>query len=124
MAWVDEKGYTRLSLDGKDVFYHRLVWEVTNGKIPEGMMVDHINGNVRDNHWSNLRLATRAENGRNRVIKPMTNIRQRKNKYEVRFRYEGKEVWVGLFDTVEEAQKVRDIKRLELYGEFNGRREE
>ena len=126
MSWVDGKGYTKLRLDGKVVFFHRLVWEMANGKIPSGMMVDHINGNVQDNHFSNLRLATRAENGRNRVVKPMTNIRKRvgKNKWEVRFMYHGKELWLGLFNTLEEAQKVRDSKRIELYGEFNGRKEE
>ena len=123
MSWVDSKGYLKLNINGKAVFYHRLVWEMEHGKIPDGMMVDHINGNISDNHWSNLRLATRAENGRNRVIKPMTNIRARKNKFEVRFRYNGKEVWLGLFGTLAEAQEARDHKRLELYGDFYGRKE-
>lgn len=121
MAWTDSKGYTKIKMCGKSVFLHRLIWQEYNGDIPDGMMVDHIDGDPSNNNINNLRLATRAENGRNREVKPMTNIRKRKNKYEVRFRYEGKEVWVGLFDTIEEAQIVRDKKRLELYGEFSGR---
>lgn len=121
MSWINDKGYEKTTVEGVSKYIHRIVWEAHKGPIPDGMMVDHIDGDPLNNDISNLRLATRAENGRNREVKPMTNIRKRKNKYEVRFRYEGKEVWVGLFDTVEEAQIVRDKKRLELYGEFSGR---
>lgn len=121
MPWIDDKGYVKFHWKGKDQYLHRAMWELTRGRIPEGMMVDHIDGNPRNNSIDNLRLATRAENGRNRVIKPMTNIRKRKNKFEVRFMYNGNELWLGLFDTLKEAQEVRDKKRLELYGEFNGR---
>lgn len=41
---------------------HRIVWEAFNGKIPEGMQINHINENKLDNHLENLSLVTRKEN--------------------------------------------------------------
>lgn len=47
---------------------HRLVWETFNGEIPEGMVIDHIDGNRSNNALSNLRLVTQSENMNNAQI--------------------------------------------------------
>ena len=44
---------------------HRIIWKIINGKIPQGFVVDHIDGNSLNNNISNLRIISRAENRRN-----------------------------------------------------------
>lgn len=44
---------------------HRLVWETFNGEIPEGMQIDHIDGNPENNCLDNLRCVTAKENSNN-----------------------------------------------------------
>lgn len=61
------KGYRYISLGGKLVLKHRLIWEAFNGEIPQGMEIDHIipvsDGGTDE--LSNLRLVTSSENKRN-----------------------------------------------------------
>ena len=45
---------------------HRVVWELHNGEIPKGMVIDHINIDHTDNRIENLRCVTYRENGLNR----------------------------------------------------------
>lgn len=48
-----------------DTLAHRIIWQMHNGPIPQGMMVDHIDGNPFNNRLENLRLATAHDNMRN-----------------------------------------------------------
>ena len=41
---------------GKLFYTHRLVWEAKRGKIPDGFVVHHIDGNKANNKLSNLAL--------------------------------------------------------------------
>ncbi len=41
---------------------HRMVWEGFNGPIPEGMQINHDNGDKADNRLSNLEVCTPSEN--------------------------------------------------------------
>jgi hypothetical protein len=34
-------GYTQVTVDGKRARSHRMAWELKNGPVPEGMMLDH-----------------------------------------------------------------------------------
>lgn len=50
------------NLNGKRYLVHRMVWEAFNGLIPEGMEINHINGNPKDNSIDNLELTSHKEN--------------------------------------------------------------
>ena len=62
---INWSGYRVVSVNGKQHRVHRLIWIMLVGEIPDGHQIDHIDGNRANNHISNLRLATRVENGRN-----------------------------------------------------------
>lgn len=55
--------------NGKQVrkYCHRIIWEIFNGEIPKGMVIDHIDGNPMNNNIDNLRLTTYCGNNRNRA---------------------------------------------------------
>jgi hypothetical protein len=59
------KGYLMIWVDGKPYLAHRLAWLYVHGSWPAGI-IDHVNMNRADNSISNLREASRSENGYNR----------------------------------------------------------
>lgn len=67
----DTSGYIHAKVGDKKRRLHRLVWEKINGPIPDGMQIDHIDCNKRNNALSNLRVVDRLTNERNR--KPPVN---------------------------------------------------
>lgn len=63
---LHHSGYLVISVMSNKVQLHRLIWEITHGKIPDGYCVDHIDGDKTNNHIENLRLATLSQNSWNR----------------------------------------------------------
>lgn len=58
-------GYVIAGVRRKRYKAHRIIWELFNGPIPEGMEIDHADHNRANNRIDNLRLVTRADNNRN-----------------------------------------------------------
>lgn len=52
----------------KKFLVHRVVWEAFNGAIPQGMDIDHIDGNPKNNKLDNLQILTRQDNLKKRNI--------------------------------------------------------
>ena len=63
---------SKVELMGRNIFVHRIIWEMHNGEIPDGLVIDHIDGDCLNNKISNLRLVTQALNSRNQR-KPKNN---------------------------------------------------
>ena len=47
---------------------HRFIWECINGNIEEGLHVDHINNDKKDNRIENLQLLTRRANNKKSAV--------------------------------------------------------
>jgi hypothetical protein len=58
-----EKPYVKVHLAGKSYLAHRLIYKWVHGEdIPEGKLIDHINGKKDDNRIDNLRVLSNADN--------------------------------------------------------------
>lgn len=58
----DRNGYKRFGIDHHVYSIHRLVYETFIGPIPNGMKIDHIDGNRANNNAVNLRLVSQSDN--------------------------------------------------------------
>ena len=65
---IKSDGYRRVQIDGKIYLAHRLIWEMFNDFIPEGIQIDHINNIRDDNRIDNLRLVNNNKNQWNALI--------------------------------------------------------
>lgn len=89
---------------------------------PDGMVVDHINGNTLDNRKENLRILSSGQNSQNRKgsrkgsysgIRGVS-YRSETNKWRVRLMVNNKSITIGNYETLEEAEQA-SIQAREKY---------
>jgi len=118
-------GYYQIGINLIDYKLHRLVWIYHNGDIPDGMQIDHIDGNSLNNLIENLRLATHGENQRNSKIssantsgvKGLHWVKSR-GKWRAQIYVDSKCIYLGHFDTKEGAEAAITAARNNLHGDF------
>lgn len=63
---VGSDGYWRVNFQGSSYRVHRIVWALEHDRDPGELLVDHIDGNPKNNTTNNLRACTDAENLQNK----------------------------------------------------------
>jgi hypothetical protein len=116
-------GYLVAGLNGKQYLVHRLIFAWHKGYMPS--QVDHIDGDILNNHIENLRPCTNAENTRNQSVKSRNRLghkgvmlNKRKNKYIAQICCDYKRIHLGTFATLEEAKRAYAKASQELHGEY------
>lgn len=120
---VAGRGYGYFRVENKSQLAHRVSFAISNGYWPEGLQVDHACHNKTCvNPW-HLRAVTQKENQENRRGARADNPTgargvgwdKKSRKYRARVVHNKKEVLVGYFDDLAEAEFAVVKKRNELF---------
>lgn len=106
---INSRGYRHIRIDNKFYQSHRLIWIFIYGKLPDGMVVDHINRDRTDNRVDNLRLLSNSANNRNSIRSDHEDVGVWKtgNRFKATYNLDGKRHYIGTFASKEEAIKKR-----------------
>jgi hypothetical protein len=119
--------YRRVMVEGRSYYAHRLIYMLATGADPGELHIDHIDGNGLNNKWSNIRVATQAQNAHN-AQKPKSNSsgykgvsrlkRGRNERWLAQIIAHGKQIYLGTFPTPEQAHDAYCKAAAELHGDF------
>ena len=109
----DAYGYLQIKLDGKNYKAHRLAWLYVTGAWPK-WSIDHLNGKLDDNKFSNLRDATPRVNAQNVQCARIdsgtgllgASFDSQRGKYLAQISINGRKKNLGRYETAEEAHQV------------------
>ena len=105
----DHNGYLAVELEKKHIRVHRIIWMMVHGEWPEPM-IDHINGNRKDNRLCNLRQVTAKQNmennfGKGAALKGVIPTKSGK-KWKSQITHNRKTIYLGTFNSPEYAHEI------------------
>lgn len=120
-------GWVNISVDGVLYGAHVLAYVIMKGRWPVGQ-VDHKDGRQSNNRWSNLRVASSAQNQYNSRIRTdnATGFKgvslNKSGSYVAYLNCGGKRIHLGSFSTARRAARARNAAAKVLHGEFSRNR--
>lgn len=118
---VGTRGYRLLKIKGKYEKAHRLAFLYMTGEWPKNI-VDHLDRNTSNNKWNNLRDVSQTENQYNAKDRREPGLRgviYRNGKYSSYIGHKQKHIFLGNFDSCQEAHQAYLNKRLEYDNQSN-----
>jgi hypothetical protein len=120
---LNSVGYAVRTINGKQVPMHRIITSV-----PDGLYVDHINHDTKDNRKENLRVCTQSQNMRNARLKSNNRsgasgvyFNKQSQRWMARIKVNYKYIFLGLFKEKQDAIDARSMAEDKYFGEFKYR---
>jgi len=117
---IEGTGYVMSRTSGVAIKLHRLITGACSGEF-----VDHVDGDIKNNTISNLRICTKQQNEFNTKIRVDNSSGfkgvcyiEKLNKYRAYINYCGKQINLGLYLDKTQAAKAYNGKACELFGEY------
>ena len=112
-GYINNCGYSLISIYGKKYQAHKLAWLYMCGEWPNHE-IDHINHNKADNRFVNLRSVTHKENGKNTSLKSNNksgvngvSYSKERKKWVADIRIDGRTIFLGRFKYFMQAVAAR-----------------
>jgi hypothetical protein len=121
-ATLDGKGYYHVSIGGKLLRAHRIIFFLVHGELPDE--IDHIDGCKTNNFIENLRGATRQQNAGNALCASNTSgfkgvsRNSRTGLWHAQIKIGGKQTYLGRFAKAEDAARRYNTAAAAHFGEF------
>lgn len=114
--------YRRIGIYGRYYMAHRIAWLLMTGEWPAAQ-IDHINGDCSDNRWLNLRSATDSQNKQNTAHANRSGLlgagwSSTKGQYRAQIRTKGRRIFLGWFDSAEDAHAAYVEAARKYHGEY------
>ena len=114
-------GYRVIGIDGGLYRANRLAFLYMTGTFPS-VFVDHKNTDQSDDRWDNIQKANHQQNAQNRSPQRsktgFRGVMPKGEKFVAGITHNRKRIYIGTFDTPEEASEAYEKKRTELHGSF------
>lgn len=114
--------FRRVGVDRGLYIATRVIFLMMEGRWPSGE-IDHRDGDSLNDRWDNLREATVLQNRQNvrrsRKARPgLKGTRPNRHRFEANINVAGKRIYLGIFDTAQEAHAAYCAASVKYHGEF------